>query len=67
MIHDNKNRGNQFMSGFANDNYLSEFATSRPAQPSPVTNVAENEKEYTLEMGLTGFTKEEITIELTDF
>lgn len=55
------------MSGFANDNYLAEFATSNPSQPSPVTNVAENEEAYSLEIGLPGFSKEEIQVNLADF
>lgn len=55
------------MSGFASDNYLSQFATSNPSHPSPIVNVAENEEAYLLEIGIPGFTKEEIKIELTDF
>lgn len=67
MIRDTHNQGNDFMSGFASDNYLAEFATSNPVKTTPVTNVAENENEYILELGVPGYQKDDIQIELRDF
>ncbi|NJN27723.1 MAG: Hsp20/alpha crystallin family protein [Cyclobacteriaceae bacterium] len=57
-------RGNHFLSGFANENFIEEFYMDRGKGLSPGTFFSEDEDRYKLEIGIPNFGKEDISLQL---
>jgi len=58
----NTSRGKAFLSGFANDNYLEDFFSNRVSGKSPISNFIEEEDRYRIEVGLSGYRKDNINV-----
>lgn len=61
-----KERGNKLLSGFGTDNYLEDFFTNRKTDNSPVINVSENDSRFKIELGIPGYQKENLSVNLKD-
>lgn len=59
-------KGNNFLSGFGTKDYLEDFFTDRTSDRSPFVNISESDDDYKLEIGLPGFKKNELKVELYD-
>jgi len=57
-------RGNHFLSGFGNENFIEEFYMDRTDGLKPSTVLSENEEQYMLEVGLPFLEKEDIHLTL---
>lgn len=60
----NMTRGNNFLSGFGNEDYLGEFVMGKSNSQAPNTFVFENDEEYRIEMTVPGFEKDELVLKL---
>lgn len=57
-------RGNHFMSGFGNENFLEEYYMDKGTGLKPGSILSENEHRYKLEIGIPFLGKEDIRLEL---
>lgn len=60
----NLERGNHFMSGFGNENFLQEYYMDKGTGLKPGSILSENEHRYKLEIGIPFLDKEDIHLEL---
>ncbi len=60
----NLTRGNRFASGFGNRDYLADYLAGREDELTPAVNIAENDKQFRIEMGLPGFSRDDFNVDL---
>jgi HSP20 family protein len=57
-------RGNHFLSGFGNENFIEEFYMDRTDGPKPSTILSQNDDAYKLEIGVPFLKEEDIKLRL---
>jgi HSP20 family protein len=61
-----KKRGNQFLSGFGNNNIIDEFYVSDNKKLTPGTILSESDDAYKIELGIPYFRKQDVNLEYAD-
>lgn len=59
-------RGNHFMSGFGNEDFLEDYFTNRMFRGRPAANFSENDKRYRIEIGIPGLCRDDVEIQVAD-